>query len=348
MAKPLTLNQKTEKDLLVRSQPPLPYFILPRGDLWDGAIVDKYTKEELADIVATSCSIREVISKLGYTTTHGNNYKTVWERINRYDISTEHFTFFNPSGPKTDEEIFSEHSMVAQSTLRRRYFQGNFSEYKCSICGQEPVWNDKELVLTLDHRNGINNDNRLENLRWVCPNCDRQLPTFGARNLKRAEDAHHRVAEIFYCQDCGIEISSNGTYCMQCHAIHSRKVVERPDKDKLFQMLTDNNGNFTQVGRQYLVNDNTVRKWCKSYDLPYHSSDYRPPKKIKEKQKVFQLRVAQIDKNTDAIVAEFDSVRQAEEITGISHVYEACDENNTKRKTAGGYKWKIISKTPLN
>ena len=62
------------------------------------------------------------------------------------------------------------------------YIKGNYTPYKCSICGLEPFWNGKELTLTLDHINGINNDDRLENLRWVCPNCDRQLSTFSGKN----------------------------------------------------------------------------------------------------------------------------------------------------------------------
>lgn len=69
------------------------------------------------------------------------------------------------------------------------YKEGNYTEYKCAICGQEPIWNGRELVLTLDHINGINNDDRLDNLRWLCPNCDRQTQTFGGKNIKRKEPA---------------------------------------------------------------------------------------------------------------------------------------------------------------
>ena len=61
---------------------------------------------------------------------------------------------------------------------------GGNALYKCSICGQEPFWNGKPLTLTLDHINGKNHDNELSNLRWVCPNCDRQLDTFGYKNVK--------------------------------------------------------------------------------------------------------------------------------------------------------------------
>ena len=55
----------------------------------------------------------------------------------------------------------------------------------CSICGQKPFWNGKPLTLTLDHIDGDNTNDVLTNLRWVCPNCDRQLDTFGSKNKRQ-------------------------------------------------------------------------------------------------------------------------------------------------------------------
>ena len=56
---------------------------------------------------------------------------------------------------------------------------------RCAICEMVAEWNDRPLVLTLDHVNGDPEDNRRENLRLVCPNCDSQLPTYKARNKGR-------------------------------------------------------------------------------------------------------------------------------------------------------------------
>ncbi len=56
---------------------------------------------------------------------------------------------------------------------------------ECSECHIGPEWNDKELILVLDHINGINNDNTLDNLRLLCPNCNSQTETFSGRNIKR-------------------------------------------------------------------------------------------------------------------------------------------------------------------
>lgn len=149
------------------------------------ALVDNYSKEELEEIVAQSNSYRDVMNSLHYKSNNGRAYEVVKKRIEKYNISTDHFGFKKPT-KREPENIFIENSTACQAVLRRWYLKGNYSKYECAICGLPPVWQGKELVLTLDHINGNNTDNRLENLRWVCPNCDRQLPTFsrGQSGLK--------------------------------------------------------------------------------------------------------------------------------------------------------------------
>ena len=143
-------------------------------------LVDKYTKEELEAKVNESFSMKDLLRNLGYTSVSGRNNVVVQKRLDRNNISTEHWTHKTPI-KRNFENVFIENSTADQSTLRRHYLKGNYTEYKCSICNQEPLWNGKELTLTLDHINGKNTDDRLENLRWVCPNCDRQLDTFGSK-----------------------------------------------------------------------------------------------------------------------------------------------------------------------
>ena len=133
------------------------------------ALVDQYSKEELSQIVDQSTSLKEVIFKLGYSTVSGN-CNTVKNRIEEYEIDCSHFSLSTSPIKRNEQNIFIEGSTASQHTLRRWYLKGNYTEYKCSICGQEPFWNGKELTLILDHINGKNHDDRLENLRWVCPN----------------------------------------------------------------------------------------------------------------------------------------------------------------------------------
>lgn len=78
--------------------------------------------------------------------------------------------------------ILVENSTYPRHCLKRRILEESLISYVCKCCGTEPIWCGKPMPLILDHINGINNDNRLENLRFVCSNCDTQLDTYKSRN----------------------------------------------------------------------------------------------------------------------------------------------------------------------
>jgi hypothetical protein len=80
--------------------------------------------------------------------------------------------------------IFVKDSKFARHSVKKRILKENLIEYKCAVCHSEAIWCGKPMPLLLDHINGINNDNRLENLRFVCSNCDTQLPTYKSKNIK--------------------------------------------------------------------------------------------------------------------------------------------------------------------
>ena len=84
---------------------------------------------------------------------------------------------------RPDEEVFVENSDYARHNLKARILKQNLIEHRCACCGIGPEWNGKPMPLILDHINGVHNDNRLENLRFVCSNCDSQLDTYKARNI---------------------------------------------------------------------------------------------------------------------------------------------------------------------
>lgn len=69
-----------------------------------------------------------------------------------------------------------------RGSLKRLLIKEDVIQNKCFCCGIDPIWNNKPLVFVLDHINGVNNDNRLENLRLLCPNCNSQTETFSGRN----------------------------------------------------------------------------------------------------------------------------------------------------------------------
>lgn len=81
-----------------------------------------------------------------------------------------------------NEEVFKKDSTYSPQRIRSRFLKENFIVYECSECNNQGKWNNKDLTLQLDHINGINNDNRLDNLRWLCPNCHTQQETYGKKN----------------------------------------------------------------------------------------------------------------------------------------------------------------------
>ena len=82
----------------------------------------------------------------------------------------------------SNELIFTENSKKTRYVAKKVILERNLLKYECSICGLLPIWNNSKLVLQLDHINGINDDHRLENLRFLCPNCHTQQDTYAAKN----------------------------------------------------------------------------------------------------------------------------------------------------------------------
>ena len=80
------------------------------------------------------------------------------------------------------ESVFVEFSTYPRHCLKKRILDNDLIEYRCACCGIGPEWNGKPMPLILDHINGTNNDNRIDNLRFVCSNCDSQLDTYKSKN----------------------------------------------------------------------------------------------------------------------------------------------------------------------
>lgn len=232
------------------------------------SLVDNYTEEELKQIIELSNSYRELARKLGYTSFSGDLYNALKEKVSNFD--TSHFNKNATPIKRTVENVFIENSTADQSTLRRWYIKGEYTPYICSICGQKPIWQDKELTLILDHINGSNHDNRLENLRWVCPNCNQQLDTTGSKNPNRKI-----IAKKYYCQDCGIEINKGAIRCIACYNKYRTVPLENMPvtREELKELIRTKP--FTQIGKQFQVSDNAIRKWCDKFSLPRKSSEIK-------------------------------------------------------------------------
>ena len=232
--------------------------------------ISTISDEEFKELIMSSNNVTEAARKIGYKKVSGGTYRIFREKIELLKIDTSHFNFHPRNLNYSFNEIFTKNSTY-KGTLRNIVLKKKLIPYECAICGLPPEWNGKPLTLTLDHINGDHYDNRLENLRFLCPHCDQQQDTFCGKNKKKYYDPIV-VKKIYRCAHCGTEITREAHYCPECASLKRRK-VKRPSKEELIQLLLLYP--FTTIGKKYSVTDNTIRKWCKSYNLPYKSSEIK-------------------------------------------------------------------------
>lgn len=230
-------------------------------------IYQRYTPEELQSILNHSSSIKDFGLRLGYSSVSGATSKQLKSIIDEFGLHKN----FKDKKPiqRNPENIFIQNSTASQKILRKYYILGEYTPYVCSICGQKPEWQGKPLTLILDHINGDNKDDRLENLRWVCPNCNQQLDTTGAKNIKNKTPKNH-------CHNCGKEIAKQSYYCSKCNSkMRSKESIEsqidrQTLKDKIRQQT------FESIAKEYSkTSGNAIKKWCDYYGLPRLKSDIK-------------------------------------------------------------------------
>ena len=150
-----------------------------------------WTDEQLISAVQESLSTREVIGRVGLIPA-GGNYVQISARINELNLDTTHFTgsrwnkgktYHTKTRPKLETMLISG-SQVQSFKLKRRLFEEGIKEPKCELCGWEEVSSDGRIPVELDHINGDHSDNRLVNLRILCPNCHSLQPTHRGKNKK--------------------------------------------------------------------------------------------------------------------------------------------------------------------
>jgi hypothetical protein len=151
-----------------------------------------WTDEDLAEIVRTSLSLAQVLRRLGYNPS-GGMHRFVRAHVRRLELNTEHFTGqawargrrgFPTRPARPLHEVLVIGSVVASASLRKRLIREGLLEPRCEICGLDS-WRGEPLPLALDHINGDPCDNRLENLRILCPNCHALTDTWCGRNNRR-------------------------------------------------------------------------------------------------------------------------------------------------------------------
>jgi len=151
-----------------------------------------WTKNDLQKAVKKSTSVRQVLIKLNLRLA-GGNYTQIKKYLEVYKIETSHFTgqAWNKGKiligkPRIKlEDILKKDSYFQSFKLKKRLFVAKLKPKYCEECGWKKISDDGRVPLELDHINGDSKDNRIENLRVLCPNCHSLKPTHRGRNIKK-------------------------------------------------------------------------------------------------------------------------------------------------------------------
>lgn len=272
----------------------------------------KIEKDVFINAVKNNYSIASTIRELGLFV-GGANYKMVKMRIKEWKLDTSHWTGQAHNKGKNhnygkriplEEILIVDSTYATTSNLKARLLKEGLLNYKCSECEIIDQWNGKFISLHLDHINGANDDNRLENLRLLCPNCHSQTDTFAGKRLKKPDN---------FCPDCGIKIKRASKTCGRCRIklphIASRTNIKRftklctcgtpinwdsitcmscrpqchtpketkinwPSNEIILGMIA--NTSYLAVGKELGVSDNAVRKHLKLQGIEV-------PKKLKNR-----------------------------------------------------------------
>lgn len=248
------------------------------------------SKDELVEIVKRSTTISDVLLNFNLLN-KGGNYKTLQKRFEEDMIDFNHIKLgINSNKGRVFikekfslERVLVEHSTYNRNTLKKRLLEEGLLKNECYVCGQLPIWNNLPLSLQIDHINGVSDDNRIENLRILCPHCHSQTDNFAGKNKARPIVISNRIKIKYNCIDCGLLLNDNrGKRCRKCNGIYfsatcNAKLVW-PSNETLIGLLSNNT--VKQVSKQINIPLYSLRKYIKTNKLVVIKENNWPSKDI--------------------------------------------------------------------
>ena len=255
-----------------------------------------FTDEQFIEAVKNNHSKAGTLRSLSLTP-NGNFYKIFDILIKKLDVNTEHFTGrdylkgkINSKTKKTElSKLLVFGSKYNNYRLNKRLINEGIFKDACFRCGISE-WEGEKLSLHLDHINGNHIDNRIENLRLLCPNCHSLTPTYCGKNKNKAikrncSDCGTKISQMATkcklcaiktrkksikiannCLDCGKAISSESTRCKPCAGkVKNPTKIQWPSTEDLIKMVESSS--YLAIGRKLGVSDNAIRQRIKRHPI---------------------------------------------------------------------------------
>lgn len=222
----------------------------------------KISNRELQHVIDMSASFQDIMRYLGLVSS-GASVRALKLRITEENLNIkgleERRTAKRRQTPvisrqKPLDQILTKGSDYCRKSLKKRLIKSGLLVNQCAECANPPEWNGKPLVLQLDHINGVNNDNRLENLRLLCPNCHTQTDNFAGRQLR----------QVYLCK-CGKTKCKGSENCLQCSA-NNQPCFLTIDDATLTKRIAVGEA-YNRIAKEYNVSQTTVRKRCKKLGI---------------------------------------------------------------------------------
>jgi Zn finger protein HypA/HybF involved in hydrogenase expression len=212
-----------------------------------------YTIDQFYQAIKESFFMTDALRKLELTGGSAQSFKRL---LNELNPDTSHW--INPHTLKINnlknikeiplEDILVKDSSYVYSSLKEKLIKNKLLEYKCNICSIKS-WNNKNIVLQLDHINGIHNDNRIENLRLLCPNCHSQTDSFCGKLKKE------NLPKCKYCVNSVRD--KRAKTCQACYLSGDFTKISWPSDNELNELILNNK--IKDVAKMLNVNESSLR-----------------------------------------------------------------------------------------